>query len=107
MRILKLTLSKLPFDVMVTGEKNVEYRTPSKWILSRLRGKEYDVVRFSNGYSANSPYFIAKFNGWDFCALPGYSSTYSNGLEVDVPFGTVRIFLGKIMETGNLKDQAK
>jgi hypothetical protein len=36
MKILHLTLSKLPFEVMATGEKTTEYRKPSKWILSVL-----------------------------------------------------------------------
>ena len=37
---LKLTLKKMPFEVMVTGEKKIEFRCPSKWIESRLFDKE-------------------------------------------------------------------
>ncbi len=52
-RILHLTLSKMPFEVMVTGEKSTEYREPSKWILSRLQGKDYDLIKFVNGYGSD------------------------------------------------------
>lgn len=55
MSTLNLSLHKLPFDVMLTGEKDKEYRKPSKWIVSRLYNKDgtlkkYDVVKFVNGY---------------------------------------------------------
>lgn len=104
MRTLNLTLSKQPFDVMVTGEKTTEYRRHSKWILSRLKGKTYDQVKFVNGYGADKPYFVAKYRGWDIETNP-YQVIYSNGLEVESTKGTVKIFLGEIVETGNLKNQ--
>lgn len=100
-RILHLTLSKLPFDVMVTGEKYIEYRVASKWILSRLRGKEYDLIKFVNGYGKTKPYFIAKYRGWDF--VSNTSTVYfSNGLTVDSKIGMVKIYVGLIVERGNI-----
>jgi hypothetical protein len=101
-RILYLTLSKMTFDVMVTGEKSTEYREPSKWILSRLQGKEYDLIKFVNGYGSDKPYFIAKFRGWEIETNP-YSVDFSNGLKVDSKKGTVKIYAGEIIECGNLK----
>ena len=55
MKILKLTLKKKWFDLIAIGEKKEEYRTPGKWIGSRLEGREYDAVEFRNGYSRTSP----------------------------------------------------
>ena len=100
-RILHLTLSKMPFEVMVTGEKSTEYREPSKWILSRLQGKDYDLIKFVNGYGSNKPYFLAKFRGWEVETNP-YSVEFSNGLKVTTKKGTVKIYTGEIVERGNL-----
>lgn len=100
-RILHLTLSKMPFEVMVTGEKSTEYREPSKWILSRLQGKKYDLIKFVNGYGSDKPYFIAKFRGWEIETNP-YSVDFSNGLKVTTKKGTVKIYAGEIVERGNL-----
>ena len=101
MKTLYLTLSKMPFDVMVTGEKTTEYRNPSKWILSRLQGKDYDLIKFVNGYGSEKPYFISKFRGWEIETDP-YSVVFSNGLKVDSKKGTVKIYAGDIVERGNL-----
>lgn len=100
-RILHLTLSKMPFEVMVTGEKSTEYREPSKWILSRLQGKDYDLIKFVNGYGSDKPYFIAKYRGWEIETNP-YSVDFSNGLKVTTKKGTVKIYAGEIVERGNL-----
>ena len=45
MKILKLTLNKKPFDVMITGEKNKEYRKMKEGskIKKGNRGKLYDI----------------------------------------------------------------
>lgn len=94
-------LSKEPFDVMVTGEKTTEFRKPSKWILSRIEGKNFEVVKFVNGYGKDNPYFIAKFRGWEKEINP-YEVTYSNGLRVKSDVGTIKIYIGEIIEKGNL-----
>lgn len=102
-RTLLLTLSKKPFQVMVTGEKTIEYRKPSKWILSRLKGKDYDYVKFVNGYGNDKPYFVAEYKGWTQNTLP-YNLSYSNGLNVVTESGDLFIYLGKVIEKGNLKN---
>jgi hypothetical protein len=84
-RTLFLTLNKKAFDIMVTGEKKIEYRDPSPWILSRL-SKDYDFVKFVNGYGDDRPYFIAKYLKWD----------------IDKKSGVVRIYLGPVVQKGNL-----
>jgi hypothetical protein len=70
-KTLHLTLHKAAFDVMVTGEKKLEFRTPSKWINSRLFNKDgtkkhYDYIKFTNGYGSDKPYFVCEFKGFDY-----------------------------------------
>lgn len=104
---LLLTLSKKPFDVMVTGEKKREFRNPSKWIFSRLKDKkgsrkEYETVKFINGYGKDKPYFIAEYIGF-YIKIFDEDFSYSNSLLVNVKAGDIVIYLGDILETGNLK----
>ncbi len=105
MKTLLLTLSKKPFEVMVTGEKKNEYRRNSEWILSRLFNKDgtkrdYDRVKFVNGYGSDKPYFIAEFKG--FSPVVPATHTYSNGLVVETNAGDWDIQLGDIVEVGNM-----
>jgi hypothetical protein len=102
-RVLRLTLSALPFEVMRTGEKLVEYRKPSDWIKSRLVGKSYDVVHFTNGYGKDKPFFIAQYRGYEIEQRGFSSPTYSNGLKVEVAIGDFKIYLGSVLQKGNLK----
>ena len=114
-RVLRLTLHKKAFEVMVTGEKTEEYRKPSVWINSRLyqkktlgkflyhEPKEYDLVIFTNGYGKDKPYFIAQMinhspsnHHAEYC--------YSNGLQVEVTPGMHIIKLGNILEVGNYEN---
>lgn len=104
-RILYLTLSAQAFEVMVTGEKTTEYRKPCKWIFSRLKGKIYDYIKFSNGYGRDRPYFIADYRGWENEKAKQNTITFSNGLTVESKVGTVKIYLGKIVEKNNLKSK--
>jgi hypothetical protein len=101
MKILHLTLSKIPFDVMVTGEKTHEYRKPSKWILSRLIGKHYTHVKFTHGYGSDKPYFICEFLFWQ-SSICETKHEFSNGLSVNQSINDVIIALGSIIEKGNL-----
>ena len=98
-RVLRLTLKKQAFNVMVTGEKTVEFRKPSFWIMSRLfkngnpaEGlKEYDEVLFVNGYGDDRPRFTRKYKGARFSRIQR-KYTYSNGLVVDVDPNDIIIF---------------
>ncbi len=102
-KILKLTLKKPPFDVMITGEKKSEYRNTSKWMKSRLYNKDgtkrdYDLIKFTNGYGKQRPYFYAEF--LDFEIVKKVNKKYSNGLKVFYPEleeGYFKINLGKII----------
>jgi hypothetical protein len=104
-KILHLTLSELPFRTMVKGGKDIEFRCPSHWIKSRLKGKEYDFVRFANGYKKDAPYFIAEYKGFTITKT-AFVVEYVGGLRVPVSPGFYMIFIGKITEKGNLKSQS-
>jgi len=103
---LKLTLKKLPFEIMVSGEKKIEYRTPSQWIESRLYDKEnkkrkYNFVEFTNGYGKNRPYFKALYNG--FYISDNINKIYSNGLEIMYTDPIYCIKIGRIIEIKNYR----
>lgn len=107
-KTLYLTLSKQPFEVMVTGEKRNEYRNASKWLLSRLfdkngNPKQYDRIEFRNGYGADKPYFITDYHGY---YVNGETERleYSNGLAVVVGRGDYVLMTTKIIGAGNIKD---
>lgn len=107
MKNLLLTLNRDAFEVMVTGEKKLEYRQDSKWIRSRLYNKdgsvrEYDTITFRNGYGER-PYFVCKFGGIAEKVEGDIWLNYSNGLAVDVTPETHIIKCGEIIETGNLE----
>lgn len=96
MKILRLTLHKKAFEVMATGEKTVEYRKPSEWIMSRLRNKQYDAVEFVNGYGANRPRFRTRYLGYSE-AKSSFHKMYYNGLIVTVTCGDIIIHLGEVI----------
>lgn len=107
--VLKLTLKKQWFDLMITGEKDFELRNQGKWIESRLFTKEgfsreYDYVRFTNGYGSDKPFFTCKF----ICAslIFKMNKTFSDGSKLvfsNTP--TWEISLGEILQTGNIKNE--
>jgi len=107
-KILKLSLKAKPFEVMVSGEKTEEYRTPSDWILSRLYNKdgtekEYDFIEFINGYGSQRPAFLCDYKGFYVLSHGIHKDLYSNGLSLGfLPSGTVVIKLGKIISTKNI-----
>ncbi|MDM1045891.1 hypothetical protein HX004_14120 [Myroides sp. 1354] len=105
-RVLRLTLSKKPFEVMVTGEKDFEHRKKGKWIESRLFDKkgnkrDYDLVLFFNGYGNDKPYFIVEYKGFEVYDKCVSLMSFYNGLTVDARIGDYIIQLGKILEIGN------
>jgi hypothetical protein len=62
MRILNLTLKKKWFDMIASGRKLEEYRQTKEYWHSRL-AKEYDAVRFRNGYSKDAPTLTVELLG--------------------------------------------
>jgi hypothetical protein len=63
MKVLHMTLKKKWFDMIQSGVKKEEYREMKKYWHTRLLNREYDVIRFKNGYNPDSPEFDIEFNG--------------------------------------------
>jgi hypothetical protein len=103
-KTLKLTLSKKPFEVMITGEKTEEFREVKKWTTSRLYNKdgskkEYKYVKFTNGYGKDRPYFICIFNR---TYIGNHiKRKYSNNLNLSFENEIYVIELGEIIITKN------
>lgn len=96
-KTLNLTLKWLPFEATAKGEKIIEVRKPSRWILSRLKGKDYENVKFTHGYGKNRPSVTLRYQGYTL-AVECAQFTFSNGLVVDVNPGDVLISIGQIIE---------
>lgn len=105
-KLLHLSVSELPFEVMVTGEKKTEFRRESDWILSRLINKDYDFVKIVHGYGSYRPFFIAEYKGWEMAKEPE-THVYSNGLHVDTELLPVKIHLGTIFWKENIEEREK
>ena len=102
MKILHLSLNEAPFEVMVTGEKKLEFRNNSEWIKSRIV-KQYDAIKFTNGYGSDRPYFIVECRNEYWIKQKASTFSYSNGLVVEVTAGMLVIKLGDVIETGNME----
>jgi hypothetical protein len=71
MRILKLTIKKKWFDMILSGEKKTEYREVKWYWTNRLMEfdesdyKNYNAIQFFNGayFSESLPNFTIKLNG--------------------------------------------
>lgn len=98
-KTLYLTLKKLQFQVTVSGEKTSEFRRPSKWILSRLINKDYDIIKFTNGYGSDKPNFTCEFKGWKYAEKKKH--IYSNGLVVNAGSDYIEMPLGSILSIEN------
>lgn len=95
--ILHLSLKKEWFDLMVVGKKTTEYREPTDWIIKRLE-KDYDVIKFTNGYGKDRPYFICEFKGFEISTKS--EVVVFDKAKVNVTKGIYKIYLGKILENG-------
>lgn len=102
-RILHLSLKKPQFEVTISGEKKSEFRKPSKWILSRIIGKEYDFIKFTNGYGNHRPSFLCEFKGWRYAESNNHK--YSNGLVVNTDNSYIEILLGIISDMRNIENE--
>jgi hypothetical protein len=106
--ILRLTLQRKPFEVMLSGEKKSEYRKNSDWIRSRLFDRNnifrhYELIQFTNGYNSDSPFFACEFKGVTIVNYTMPLIQFSNGLIVDnIVKGDFIIHCGMIVFHGNL-----
>ena len=107
MKILKLTLKKKWFDMILSGEKKEEYREIKRYWIQRFCDefkfeifdpecfKHFDLIEFSNGYGHKVPKFTIK--------CEGFKISKGNtlwGAEPNMYYFVVK--LGHIVSTSNL-----
>jgi len=54
-KILHLNLRGVYFDLIERGLKKTEYRNYTAYWRRRLDGRDFDVIRFRNGYATKAP----------------------------------------------------
>ena len=65
MKILYLNLYRKYFDAIVNGTKTIEYRDKTDYWKKRIEGREYDIIKFRNGYAKDAPTMLVEYNGYD------------------------------------------
>ena len=65
MKILHLNLYRKYFDSIVNGTKTIEYRDKTDYWKRRIEGREYDIIKFRNGYAKDAPTMLVEYNGYD------------------------------------------
>jgi len=65
--------------------------------------KDYNIVKFTNGYGSDEPYFICEYKGFNISKKS--ESFVIDKLEIKVDKGDYIIHLGKILEIGKNKTQ--
>ena len=105
-KILFFNLKTEPFKVMVTGEKNEEYRKIGKWMNSRVYNKDgserkYDFVKFVLGMGSDKPFFVCRFEGVK--KVDRFNKTYSSGHQVTFENEQYAVMLGEVLKKGNLE----
>ena len=80
-KTLHLNLLRKYFDQIAEGTKTIEYRDKTDYWKKRLENREYDVIKFRNGYAKDAPTMLVEYVG----------------LNVGNPFA-YEIQLGKIKE---------
>jgi hypothetical protein len=62
-KILHLTLHRQFFAAIAAGKKRTEYRKAKPYWRKRLEDRQYDIVKFRNGYARNAPEMLVEFRG--------------------------------------------
>ncbi len=81
-RTLSLVLTHAWFDLMVTGEKSVEYRDVGGRYHRQLMRRDYQWVKFYRGYAGDPVrrWFTCRLVGWE--VVDGLDESFPNGLSV-------------------------
>ena len=64
-KILHLNLYRKYFDAIVNGTKTIEYRDKTDYWKKRIEDREYDVIKFRNGYATDAPIMLVEYKGYD------------------------------------------
>jgi len=86
MKTLHLTLKRIYFDQILSGEKTREYRERKPYWVKRFFEKQYMQVLFTNGYTHDRPWMLVELKS----------------IEDDYEHGRYILQLGKIINKGNI-----
>ena len=64
-KILHLNLYRKYFDAIADGTKTTEYRDKTDYWKKRIEGRQYDIIKFRNGYATDAPTMLVEYNGYD------------------------------------------
>jgi len=64
-KILHLNLYRKYFDAIADGTKTVEYRNRTDYWKRRIEGREYDTIKFRNGYAKDASTMLVEYKGYD------------------------------------------
>ena len=64
-KVLHLNLYRKYFDAIVNGTKVFEYRQKTDYWKKRIEGREYDIIKFRNGYAKNAPTMLVEYKGYN------------------------------------------
>jgi len=96
-KILKLTLKKKFFDMILSGDKKEEYREVKRYWQNRLQINGYhrfefinfDFVEFRNGYATNAPRITIECKGISIGkAKPEWSDNWKGDVFI-IKLGTI------------------
>ena len=98
MKILHLSIHKKWFDLIASGEKKHEYRDDKPYWQKRLVddcgiGRNFDIVRFKNGYGNNVPTMDVEFKHISFSGPKWFNPKHGEEINGDV----IIIYLGKVL----------
>ena len=64
--VLYLIVVKEVWDRIVSGKKLIEYRERTKYWNKRIKDRDYDFVRITNGYGNKTrPYRLYEYTGYE------------------------------------------
>ena len=64
-KIFHLNLYRKYFDAIANGTKTIEYRDKTDYWKKRIEGREYDIIKFRNGYAKDAPTMIVEYGGYN------------------------------------------
>ena len=64
MKILHLNLHRKYFDQIANRTKTIEYRDRTDYWKKRIEHREYDIIKFRNGYAKDAPTMLVEYKGY-------------------------------------------
>jgi len=97
MTILDLTIQKRWFDLILSGEKTMEYRRFCPYYSSRINKTRFSHIKLRNGYRPDSPFLIAEI----LHIYLGSGALFSPSCGEHLSGSYYGIHIGAIVEKGN------